>query len=202
MGLGFWYWWNPDSILKRIFNIYFQSFSATANSVLWTCRGPKAHNTASLVSQRERICLQCRRHRRHEFDPWVGKMPWRRAWQPTPVFLPGKSYGQSNLVDYSPWGNKESDTTELLSTHTQNKAYNISTVLLTSYLNHPGPCPLTPHHLRIRSSGVCSQWSSDARSSRNSQQLQQCLMGWNTENFKFIYWTPKPNTSECDYIRR
>ena len=46
------------------------------------------------------------------FDPCVGKIPWRRAWQPTPVFLPGKSHGQRSLVGYSPWGRKESDTTE------------------------------------------------------------------------------------------
>ena len=38
--------------------------------------------------------------------------PWRRKWQPTPVFLPGESHGQKNLVGYSPWGQKESDTTE------------------------------------------------------------------------------------------
>ena len=44
------------------------------------------------------------------FDPWVGKIPWRRAWQPTPVFLPGKFHGQRSLVGYSPWGRKESDT--------------------------------------------------------------------------------------------
>ena len=37
---------------------------------------------------------QCRRHKRHRFDPWIGKIPWRRAWQPTPVFLPGESQGQ------------------------------------------------------------------------------------------------------------
>ena len=40
---------------------------------------------------------QCRRHRRHKFDPWVGKIPWRRKWQPTPVSLPGKSHGQRSL---------------------------------------------------------------------------------------------------------
>ena len=40
------------------------------------------------------------------FDPWVRKMPWRRKWQPTPVFLPGKSYGQKSLVGYSPLGHK------------------------------------------------------------------------------------------------
>ena len=46
------------------------------------------------------------------FDPWVGKIPWRRAWQPTPVFLPGDSHGQRSPVGYSPWGCKESDTIE------------------------------------------------------------------------------------------
>ena len=40
------------------------------------------------------------------FDPWVGKIPWRRKWQPTPVFLPGKSHGQRGLVGYSPWGHE------------------------------------------------------------------------------------------------
>ena len=45
-------------------------------------------------------------------DAWVGKIPWRRTWQPTPVFLPGESYGQRSLAGYSPWGGKESDTTE------------------------------------------------------------------------------------------
>ena len=43
--------------------------------------------------------------------PWVGKTPWRRAWQPTPVSLPGESGGQRSLVGYRPWGHKESDTT-------------------------------------------------------------------------------------------
>ena len=52
------------------------------------------------------------------FDPWGRKIPWRRAWQPTPVFLPGESHGQRSLVGYSPWSRKESDTTELV-THTQ-----------------------------------------------------------------------------------
>ena len=38
------------------------------------------------------------------FDPWVEKIPWRSAWQPTPVFLPGKSHGHRNLASYSPMG--------------------------------------------------------------------------------------------------
>ena len=49
----------------------------------------------------------------------VGKIPWRRAWQPTPVFLPGESRGQRSLAGYSPWGRKESDTTEQLGTAQQ-----------------------------------------------------------------------------------
>ena len=50
---------------------------------------------------------------RCKFDPWVRKIPWRRAWKPTPVFLPGESHGQRSLVGYSLWGYKESDTTEV-----------------------------------------------------------------------------------------
>ena len=53
---------------------------------------------------------------RTRFNPWVGKIPWRRAWQPTPVFLPGESHGQRSLAGYSPRGCKESDMTEQLRT--------------------------------------------------------------------------------------
>ena len=44
--------------------------------------------------------------RRHGFDSWVKKIPWRRKWQPTPVVLPGKSHGQRSLVEYRPWGHR------------------------------------------------------------------------------------------------
>ena len=57
-------------------------------------------------SGKESAC-QCRRHERQEFDPWVGKIPWRRKWKPTPVFLPRKFHGQRSLAScYSPWGRK------------------------------------------------------------------------------------------------
>ena len=69
---------------------------------------------ASLVAQRLNIHLQCRRP---GFDPWVGNIPWRRKWQPTPVFLPGESQGQRSLVGYIPWGCKESATTKKLHFH-------------------------------------------------------------------------------------
>ena len=60
--------------------------------------------------------------KRPGFHPWVGKILWRRAWQPVPVFLPGESQGQRNLVSYSPWGRKELDMTERLGTHTNETA--------------------------------------------------------------------------------
>jgi len=52
------------------------------------------------------------RRKRCKFDPWVEKVPWRRAWQPIPVFLPEEFHEQRSLVGYSPWGHKEADTTE------------------------------------------------------------------------------------------
>ena len=67
----------------------------TINGLLWW------------LSSKESAC----RCRRHEFNPWVRKIPWNRKWQPTPVFLPGKSHGERSLVDYSPWHHKESDMT-------------------------------------------------------------------------------------------
>ena len=55
---------------------------------------------------------QCRRCKRCRLEPWVEKILWRRKRQPSPVFLPGKFHGQRSLAGYSPWGGKESDTTE------------------------------------------------------------------------------------------
>ena len=48
------------------------------------------------------LVFQCRRHKRHGFDPWLRKIPWRTAWQPSSVFLPGESHGQRSLVVYGP----------------------------------------------------------------------------------------------------
>ena len=60
---------------------------------------------------KESAC-QCRRSQRHGIDPWAGKMPWKRAWQPTAAFLPGEFHGQRSLVGYSPQVHKELDMTE------------------------------------------------------------------------------------------
>ena len=85
---------------------------------------------ASLVAQMVKQC------RRPGFDPWVGKILWRRAWQSTPVFMPGESHGQKSLVGYSPRGCKESDTTKQLT---------LSLRYFTTYFIHkivPETCPV------------------------------------------------------------
>ena len=68
---------------------------------------------------------QCRRHMRLGFDLWVGKIPWRKKWQPTLVFLPGESHGQRSLTGYSPWSLKELNMTE----HTCMQTHNETTIL-------------------------------------------------------------------------
>ena len=61
---------------------------------------------------------QCRRYKKHGFDPWVGKILWRRAWQPAPVFLPGESQGQRSLEGYKVGHNRRG-----LNTHTHKYLY-------------------------------------------------------------------------------
>ena len=63
--------------------------------------------------------LPARRHKRRGFHPWVRKIPWRRKWQPTPVFLPGKLHGQRNLAGHSPWGYRVKDERTHAHTHTR-----------------------------------------------------------------------------------
>ena len=65
---------------------------------------------------KKKIHVQFRRHWKLRFNPWVRKISWRRAWQPTFVFFPGESQGQRSLEGYSPKGHKESATTEQLIT--------------------------------------------------------------------------------------
>ena len=63
-------------------------------------------------SDKESSC-QCRRLKRRGCNPWVRKIPWKRAWQPTPVFLPGGSHGQRSPLGYGPRGHEESGMTEV-----------------------------------------------------------------------------------------
>ena len=106
------------------------------------------------ASSKEPPACQGKRHRRLGFDPWVGKIPWRRAWQPTPVFLLGESHGQRSLEVYSPRGHKESDTTEVTAhTHAVEHDFinnkkrsfgkgNMQYVSLKKWNIKPGLCPI------------------------------------------------------------
>ena len=69
--------------------------------MLWKDKGIYI-NKGFPLAQQERICLQCRIRRRCGFIPWVRKIPWRRAWQPTPIFLPGESMDRGAWPVYSP----------------------------------------------------------------------------------------------------
>ena len=82
-----------------------------------------------------RICLQCGRP---GLSPLVGKIPWRVEWLPTPVYLPGEFHGQMSLVGSSPWGHKESGTTERLTLllYFQDSCFIHYTFLLVAQ-----PCP-------------------------------------------------------------
>ena len=95
--------WNNSSRIPSptlaLFVVMLSKAYLTSHSRMSGCRWVI---TPSWLSRSLRICLQCRIPR---FDSWVGKIPWIRKWQPTPVFLPGESHG---LAGYSPWGHKSS----------------------------------------------------------------------------------------------
>ena len=111
----------PFSIITSIFLVWIHppvpdirgwSLSSCPPSNHWGWAWPL--RDLSLVAQMVKNLLAVQKH---GFDPWVKKIPWKREWLPTPVFLPGESHGQKSLVGYSQWGHKELDMTERLSTH-------------------------------------------------------------------------------------
>ena len=110
------------------------------------------------TSGKESAC-QCRRHKRSGFDPWVGKIPWRRAWQPTPVFLPGESHGQKSLMGYTvhtvaksrPWLKWLCTHTVVLKRHVMNICYGKITFSLKIYF----PLSITYIYLYLTHACVC-----------------------------------------------
>ena len=87
------------------------------------CPVPKDQDASGLMgfpggASGEDPACQCRRQKRCGFDPWVGEIFWRRAWQPTPEFLPGESYGQRSLAGYSIGSTKSWTRLKQLSMHT------------------------------------------------------------------------------------
>ena len=106
---------HSDKVSPKFPSIVSLSCSTNFNGSLL----PRGLNISTLSRGLPRWCrgqepaCQCKRCRRRRFDPWVGKIPWSREWQPAPVFLPGKFHGQRSH------GVTESDTTEQLSIHRQ-----------------------------------------------------------------------------------
>ena len=106
-----------EYIPARLYNMDTKISSSFIHSInfYWA---PIARRQASQVALVVKNLLQCRRRKKLELDPWTRKIPWRRKWQPIPVFSPGKFHVQRSLAGYSSWGCRESDTTEWLNVGT------------------------------------------------------------------------------------
>jgi len=87
-------------------------FSAWVLSPVWLIYYYDTKNTFESIYLGGHFFKLCLPYGRPRFDPWVRKILWRREWQPTPIFLPGKFHGQTSLAGYSLWGHIELDTTE------------------------------------------------------------------------------------------
>ena len=101
LGQG-WGWEGPQGIQKDGAGKHLARLSYSTTIALWKIRTWRWCFPGG-TSGKEHIC-QWSRQKRHRFDPWVRKIPWRMKWQPTPVFLSGKSHEQRSLASHSPWG--------------------------------------------------------------------------------------------------
>ena len=95
---------------------------------------------ASLVAQYKKTACQCRRHKRHGFDPWVGKIPWRRPWQPTPVFLPGESRGKGTWWATVHGVTKSRTQSDLAHTHALETRHRVLPMVSEQNRNVSLPC--------------------------------------------------------------
>ena len=129
---------------KEYINFYFLTTLAI--------RGGKDLLTISKSTSDKETTCQWRRHKRLRFDPWVRKIPWMRAWQPTSVFLPGGSHRQRSLAGYSKHSHEQLDATEatythstveLIKIHTHAQGFSCSSVGKESACSegHPGSIP-------------------------------------------------------------
>ena len=103
---------SPKSTLSSMLLVGVSTDMILLEANLATSNKIKSIHIICGASGKEPAC-QCRRCKKCRFDPWVRKIPWRRAWQLTPVLLPGESRGQRSLVGYGPQGHKELDMAEV-----------------------------------------------------------------------------------------
>ena len=90
-------WYVDSKRYLRKYHVYYKP--------IFLRKSIRIHGLPWWLSGKKPTC-QCRRHKRCGFDPWVVQIPWRRRWQPTPGFLPGKSHGQRSLIGCSPWASQ------------------------------------------------------------------------------------------------
>ena len=121
--------------------------------------------------------------RRHGFNPWIRKIPWRRKWQPTPVLLPGKSHGWRSLVGYSPWGRKESDMTERLHFCISSRIHLLQSLLIT----HSSASTL------IRSDQISHSVVSDYLWPHESQHARPPCPSLTPG----VHWDSRPSSQRC-----
>jgi len=112
------HWWKKSKMKHTDGEIYHLAW--LEESVLWKwLYYPKQFTDSMLVAQTVNSLPAIQES---QVQSWVGKIPWRREWLPTPVFLPGEFHGQKSLVGYCPWGCKESDTTDWITLSLSPKA--------------------------------------------------------------------------------
>ena len=109
IALSFWNSMAPSSCQQFPLNSCFTQLPSLCGTGFREFSASKESKGASLWCSGKESAYQSSRG---GFYPWFRKIPWRRRWQPPPVFLPGESHGQRSLVGYSPRGDKESDMTE------------------------------------------------------------------------------------------
>ena len=136
---------------------------------------------------------------------WVGKSPWRRKWQPTPVFLPGKSHGQRNLEGYSPWGCKDSDTIE----HTDTHIHSLSLFFFFSLFF--GCCFITANHFRWvalfrfgcypREVSPVGSWSREEGIESGAPDLTFILKAGDDICWEETAWSEGLSASSCRRVR-
>ena len=140
------------------------------------------------LNGKESSC-QCRRQ---GFDPWVEKIPWRREWQPTPVFLPGESHGQRSLTGYSPWGYKR---VEHIVTKQQFKP-------AENLLSQDSPSPLLAAAKSLQSCPtLCNPIDGSPSGSPVSGILQARTLEWVAISFSNAWkWKVKGKSLSCVWL--
>ena len=152
----------------------------------------------------EESACQCRRHKRRGFDPRVGKIPWRRKWQPTAVFLPGAFYEQRSLAGYSPRGCKDSDMTDCTHIHILKEGGHSGLGCLGRWLFS---CPCSPSGTTNTAHHTCSKKLKVSSSTYSLMLNHRGRMGWawrwsTSSNVLHSFeesarpWNPCPDQSE------